>query len=164
MSLRSKKLPKPDYVLLGVVLALVLAGLIVIYSASVVESWENFGNTSYYFVHQLGYGAAIGLLAMYLFSRIDYHVWKKFIPLALLASVVLLLLVKVSQFGFAAGGATRWLQFGPILFQPSEIAKLALVFYLAGWMSQRFHRARGFNHDVLPALLILGLLAVLIIW
>ncbi len=150
--------------LLGIVLALVVAGLIVIYSASVVESWENFGNTSRYFIHQLVYGAGIGLLAMYLCSRIDYHVWKKFIPLALLASIILLLLVKVSQFGFAAGGATRWLQFGPILFQPSEIAKLALVLYLAGWMSERSHRGRGFYYDTLPALVILGVLALLILW
>lgn len=161
---KNKTLQKPDYILLGTIIGLVVAGLIVIYSASVVESLERFHNTSHYFVHQLIYGAGIGLLALYICSRVDYHVWKKLIPLALIATVILLALVKIPQFSFAAGGATRWLQFGPIIFQPSEIAKLVLIFYLAGWMSERSHRGRGFYYDTLPAVVIVGFVAALILW
>ena len=152
-----------DYIFLSLLGALLVIGLIMLWSASTVESQQNFGNTSYYFIHQLTYGVGIGLLGMYILSRIDYHIWKKFIPIALVGTLVALILLKVPGLGFTANGATRWLDLGPILFQPSELAKLAVIMYLAGWMSERGHR-EGFFQSVLPPVIIIGLYSLLILW
>src|SRR6476660_7405332 len=96
-----------DYLFLSLLGGLIVIGLIMLWSASTVESQQNFGNTSYYFTHQLMYGIGIGLLAMYVLSRIDYHIWKKFIPFALAGTLIALILVKVPGIGFGANGATR---------------------------------------------------------
>ena len=159
----SKSKLKVDYIFLGLLGALLVIGLVMLWSASTVESQQNFGNSTYYFTHQLMYGLGLGLLAMFVMSRIDYHVWKKFIPFALGGTLLALLLVKVPGIGFTANGATRWLHIGPIFFQPAELAKLALVIYLAGWMSGRDHH-RGFWHSVFPPVLIIGLYCALILW
>src|SRR5262245_33041202 len=125
-----KQKPKVDYILLILVGVLLSIGLIMLWSASTAESEKDFGNTSYYVIHQLLYGVGIGLVAMWILSRIDYHIWKKFIPAALVVSLIALVLVKVPGIGFSAGGATRWIHIGPIFFQPSELAKAALILYL----------------------------------
>lgn len=152
-----------DYVFLGLLGTLLGIGLVMLWSASTVESQQNFGNTSYYFVHQLMYGVGIGLVAMYIFSRIDYHVWKKIIPFALVGTLIALILVKVPNVGFSANGATRWLDIGPLFFQPAELAKLALIMYLAGWMSERGHH-HGFMQSVFPPVIIISLYCSLILW
>ncbi len=152
-----------DYLFLGLLGGLIVIGLIMLWSASTVESQQNFGNTSYYFTHQLMYGIGIGLLAMYVLSRIDYHIWKKFIPFGIAATLIALLLVKVPGIGFGANGATRWIDIGPLFFQPAEAAKLAIIIYLAGWISTRGH-IKGFFQSVLPPVLIIGLYCLLILW
>jgi cell division protein FtsW len=152
-----------DLIFLSLLGGLLIIGLVMLWSASTVQSQQNFGNTSYYFTHQLLYGIGIGLLGMYVLSRIDYHVWKKLMPFALAATLLALILVKVPGIGFGANGATRWIDIGPIFFQPSEAAKLALIMYLAGWMSERGHH-RGFVKSVLPPVLIIGLFCALILW
>src|ERR1700692_3410703 len=123
---------KADRGLLIITLSLLVYGLIVLYSASTVESYANFGNTNYYIVHQVLYGAVIGLIAMYICSKLDYHIWQKYLPYLIFISLFLLMLVKIPGFGFASGGAARWIRFGPIVFQPAELAKLVIILYLAG--------------------------------
>lgn len=158
------KTRKPvDYLFLSLLGGLLVVGLIMLWSASTVESQQNFGNTSYYFTHQLMYGIGIGLLGMFILSRIDYHVWKKFIPIALVGTLIALVLVKVPGIGFGANGATRWIDIGPLFFQPAEAAKLAVIIYLAGWMSERGHH-KGFFQSVFPPVLIIGLYCLLILW
>ena len=152
-----------DYVFLSLLGSLLAIGLIILWSASTVESQQNFGNTSYYFTHQLLYGVGIGLVGLYIFSRIDYHVWKKLIPFALVGSLIALILIKVPGLGFTANGATRWLDIGPLFFQPAELAKLALIMYLAGWMSERGHH-KGFFQSVFPPVIIIALYSLLILW
>jgi cell division protein FtsW len=152
-----------DYLFLGLLGLLLGTGLVMLWSASTVESQQNFGNTSYYFTHQLLYGVGIGLVGMYILSRIDYHIWKKMIPFALIGTLVALVLVKVPGIGFSANGATRWIDIGPLFFQPSELAKLAIIMYLAGWMSERGHHS-DFWKSVFPPVLIIGLYCLLILW
>ncbi len=159
----SKSRKPVDYIFLATLGALLVIGLIMLWSASTVESQQNFNNFTYYFTHQLLYGIGIGLILMYVVSRIDYHKWKKFIPFALVGTFIALILVKVPGIGFSANGATRWIHVGPFTFQPSEAAKLALVIYLAGWMSERDHH-KGFWHSVFPPVLITGLFCILILW
>ncbi len=137
--------------------------VVLFWSASTVESEKNFGTSSYYIVHQFLYGVGIGGIGLYVLSRIDYHFWQKFIPFGLALSLIALVLVKVPGIGFSANGATRWIGFGPISFQPSEAAKLAVIFYLAGWMSTR-GRLKGFMQSAFPPLLIIALYCLLILW
>ncbi len=155
---------KMDRILLMIVIALVLIGLAMLYSASTVTSYKNFGNTSYYFVHQLLYGALIGSAALYICSRLDYHIWQKMIPLVLLVALILLMLVKVPGIGFAANGATRWIHLGFITFQPAELAKFAIILYTAGWLAKQQTKIKDFYFGLFPALTIIGLFAALIIW
>ncbi len=157
-----RKVPA-DYILLTLTGLLLAIGVIMLWSASTPESQKDFGNNSYYVVHQLLYGVGIGLVAMYILSRIDYHVWRKFVPVALAVSLIALILVKIPGVGFSAGGATRWIHLGPIFFQPAEIAKLALILYLAAWTSERGH-SKGFWESVFPPLTIIGVYAILILW
>lgn len=163
MATKSKTKPL-DYQLLFIVLALLAFGLAVLYSASTVESFKNFGNTSYYIVHQLLYGVAPGLLALYVFSRLDYHKWQKFLPWVVLVSLVLLALVKLSPWGVSFGGAERWLSLGGILFQPAELAKFAIIIYIASWVDKKRHQINDFSFGLLPSLIIIGLYAGLILW
>lgn len=152
-----------DYVFLALLGGLLAIGLIMLWSASTLESQQNFGNNSYYFTHQLFYGVGVGLLGMFILSKIDYHIWKKLIPFALAVTFLLLILVKVPGIGFAANGATRWIHFGPIFFQPSELAKIAIIMYLAGWISTRGHQ-QGFWKSVFPPVLVVGLYCGMVIW
>ncbi len=159
----SKKRNQVDYIFLILTGVLLLIGLVMLWSASTTQAEKDFGNNYYYVLHQLLYGAAIGLVAMYALSRIDYHFWKKLVPVGLIFSFLALIMVKVPGIGFSAGGASRWIHLGPIFFQPSEIAKLSLILYLAAWISERGTH-KSFRESVVPPLVMTGLFAVLILW
>ena len=162
-SKNSKKL-KIDGTFLFITLALLAYGLIVLYSASTVQSFTNFGNTSYYIIHQAVYGALVGLIAMYICSRIDYHFWQKILPVLIFVSLFLLLLVKIPGLGFASGGASRWIRLGPFSFQPAELAKLVIILYLASWVDRKRGQLNDFYYGLLPSLCIITLFALLILW
>lgn len=163
-ALPKKRVAGVDRTLFGVVAGLFIIGLLVLYSASTVESFKDFNSTTYYITHQLLYGGAIGLVCMLVFSRIDYKRLQPLIPFAVIAALVLLILVKVPGLGFSAGGATRWIHMGPIVFQPSEIAKLVIILYIAGWIAKKQAHIKDFTYGVLPSLFITVLFASLILW
>ncbi len=144
-------------------MAILVVGLLVLSSASTVESYNNFGTTTYYFMHQLLYGCLIGLVAMAIISKIDYHYWQKFIIPAIITSIILLILVKVPHIGFSAKGASRWIHLGPIFFQPAEIAKLAVILFTAGWLSKT-GRHSSFKLGLLPALAVIGVIGLMTLW
>ncbi len=162
--MKRSNLKKVDYTFLTLIIVFLILGLAMLYSASTVESYQNFGNTSHFFVHQLIYGVLIGTIAMYLFSKIDYHFWKKIIPFLVGGSLILLIFVKIPGIGFTFGGASRWIKFGPLFFQPAELAKFSAIFYLAGWISSRGQQIKNFYYGILPAISIIGLFALLILW
>lgn len=153
-----------DSILLIIVGLLLATGLLVLYSASTVQSFKDFGNTTHYIMHQLLYGGLVGVVGLYICARLDYRIWGKLVPVALLVAAILLVLVKVPGIGFSANGATRWIHLGPIVFQPGEMAKAALLFYIAGWVSKRQHSMNDFVYGILPTLFITGLFALLILW
>lgn len=144
--------------------ALLGFGLIALYSASAVESYQNFGNTTHYIYHQLLYGAVLGLICMWITAKIDYHLWQKYLPGLLLLSLVLLAAVKLSNLGFGSGGAERWLKLGPLTFQPSELAKLVIIFYIASWVDKRRHQLNDFYFGLLPTISIIVIYSCLILW
>jgi len=161
--IKKKSLPKMDYGLLGTVLFLVVFGLLALSSSSSVLSFERFGYNHFYVLRQIMFGAIPGLLLLYFFSRIDYHVWQKFAPLLIGIGIILLAVVLIPGVGFKVGNARRWIDFGYFLFQPSEFVKLALVFYLASWYDKRQHHATDLYYGFLPTLFIVGLISGLII-
>lgn len=160
----TKKNQKIDYVLLVLALLLLAVGLVSLYSASAVESFKRAGNSVYYIQKQLFGGVILGLIGMYLASRIDYHFWQKKLPLLIIISVGLLAATKLTPLGIEAGGASRWLDFKITTFQPSELAKLVLVFYMAAWVGKKGKEINDFTLGLLPSLIILGLFAGMILW
>lgn len=152
-----------DKTLLVVTSTLLIFGLVMIASAGVVYGETRFADPYYFFKRQLLYGVLPGLFVLYLLQRIDYHFWKKVAVPAFLVSVVCLLLVFVPGVGSNIYGASRWIQLGPFSFQPSEMAKLATIIYLAAWLESRgTSRIKDVFEGMLPFLGIMGLIGFLI--
>lgn len=130
-----------DLPFLALVLLLTAVGLVMVLSASYASAYYNLesgvdtaGNPYYYFLRQLAFAAA-GVVAMFVVSKIDYQRLRLLSVPALMGSIVLLLLV-FTPLGRSGGGARRWLWLG-IRFQPSEIAKVAVIMFFAARLSKR---------------------------
>jgi len=121
-------------VLILVTMGLVAFGLVMVYSATSASAALANGDPAYYLKRQAIY-AVLGLVLMVVCSRIDYRALRALAPVLMVTSVLLLLAVLVM--GRAANGASRWLSFGPLIFQPSELAKLALAIWAAGYLARR---------------------------
>ncbi len=160
----AKRYHEPDYVLIAIFAVLVVFGLVMLSSAGVAMGYEKFGDSYYYLKHQVFYGLIPGLFLLFLTSRIDYRYWRRLALPLLALSILLLILVFIPGLGSAYGGASRWLNFGGILFQPTEIIKLTFIIYLAAWLEKRNEKEiSDFSIGFLPFIAILGLIAVLII-
>jgi len=158
-----KKTTGPDRILLGTVVTLVLLGLVILASASVVISQENFGESYYYLRHQVLYGAALGILLAWIAYKIPFKWWEKLSLPILLLGFLLLILVFVPDIGYGRGGASRWIQIADISLQPSEIAKLGFILYLAAWLRHKEKKFSRMSESLLPFLFISGLLGFFLI-
>lgn len=147
----NRKMGKPDYSLLAAVLFLTVFGLITLYSTSAYNGRVRFHDSAYYFKKQL-FATALGLAAMYVVSRLDYHRLSRLAVPAYLVSLGLsgaVLLV-----GSSYNGSKRWLSLGPLSFQPAEYAKLAVILLLAYLVSTRKNsRGLGMIFVVMGAVL-----------
>jgi cell division protein FtsW len=117
-----------------VTLGLVAFGLVMVYSATSASAALANGDPAYYLKRQAVY-AFLGLVAMAVCARLDFHRLRSLAPALMVSSIVLLLAVLV--LGQATNGARRWISFGPAQFQPSELAKLALAVWAASYLSRR---------------------------
>jgi cell division protein FtsW len=142
--------------LLVAVLALVAIGVVMVYSASSVRALLSSNDPARYGIAQAVF-AAIGLSAMVVMSRIDFRVYRYFAIPAYVGALVLLALVLVPSIGFEAGGSRRWLQL-PVIgnFQPAEVAKLAIILYLAHWLDRRGRAAHGLRGGLIPFALLVA--------
>ena len=153
---------EPDWWLLAILLTLVMFGLVMVYSSSFGLAIAEGGTTYQYLLRQSIY-AGIGLLGMVVAMRIDYHVLRRWAFPAIAFSVLLLAaLILVPGLGTEVYGAKRWIYVGPISIQPSEIAKLALVIYLASWLSGKGTRIRSFSYGMVQFAVVMGLLIGLV--
>ncbi len=148
-----------DAVLVGVVVALVAFGVVMVYSASAVYANRMFEDGNHYLVRQAIF-AAVGLPLMGIGASIDYH-RLRVLTYPILAITVLLLLYVAIGFGRTAGGASRWISVGPFNVQPSEVAKVAIIFWLAYSLSKKRDRIRSFSVGFLPHVLMAGFLMLL---
>lgn len=150
-----RKYHQPDWVLFGMVLALVAVGCILLSSASVVVASDRFSDSYYYVKLQLLRGILPGVALAVVCSFIDYHVWRKFAKVFLIGALILLIVVLIPGIGTATKGAQRWIGLGFFSFQPSEIVKLFLVIYLAAWMTKHEQAIREKWKTFLPFLFLI---------
>lgn len=159
---RKRNRPTSDYWLLGAVILMSLLGLIMVMSSSVIVSYERFGSNYVYFTRQFIY-FGLGILAMTITSIIDYRFWRKNATIFMIIGLVLLVLVFIPGIGVKLGGAHRWIGFGPVTIQPSEVIKLVFIIYLAAWLESRGKNIREFKEVFMPFIIMVSLLGVLIL-
>jgi cell division protein FtsW len=150
-----------DKWLFGSTLLLVLIGVVMVFSASAVMAGERFGSAYYFLLRQLGWALA-GLAAMTLSARLDYRVWKKPAIVFTFLGVTTLLLVAVFFFD-RSHNTHRWFRLGFASFQPSELAKPALILFLAFFLADRMKAIDDWRHTLLPAIVPPVLFCVLIV-
>lgn len=151
------KKPHFDYTMLTVVLLLVSIGLILLYSTSAYNGQVKF-HDSFYYLKKQGFATALGIAGMFVMAGIDYHKW---VPLAGLGYLTALVLsVAVIFVGDEYNGSKRWLSLGPVSFQPSEFAKVALILFMACLVTKNAKKMGMFSTLVkvmIPVLPIVGL-------
>lgn len=143
--------------------ALIVAGLFLLSSASVAVSAKKYGTIYYYSLRQL-FAALLGLAALFIVHYVPYHFLRR-IALPLFAvSLIFLTLVFVPHIGLSLGGAQRWINLGILSFQPSEIAKVAFVIFLAWWFDRAgSQKIRSFRYGFLPFLAFVGVVGGLVL-
>ena len=127
---KKKKIAYFDYNLLFLIIFLLSFGLVMLYSSSAYISANKYGDDAYYLKRQLR-NIGLGAVMMFIMAKIDYRIWKKFGTLAYFGSFVLCILVFLPGIGSSSHGSSRWIDLGPVSFQPSEVAKLGIIIFLA---------------------------------
>jgi cell division protein FtsW len=150
----------PDRLLCGAALTLTSFGVVMVFSAGAAYAARTYGDWTYFLKREAIYGV-LGLLAFTFAVRTDYSVYRRLSYPLLALSVGLL--GAVLAVGSRAGGAIRWLRLGPVSFQPSEMAKFALVLYLSVLLSRQKEKVREFSMGFLPPLLMTGMFLVLVL-
>jgi cell division protein FtsW len=129
-----------------------------VYSASAIIAADRFGDPLFFLKKQL-FWALLGVGAMWVAMTVDYRRLQRLVIPLLIAAFVLLVLVLVPPFGQAINGTRRWFRAGPLSFQPVELAKLALVVYLAAFLTRQGEVIESFRRGLLPLLLVAGAMA-----
>jgi len=144
----------PDIVLIIAVMTLCVFGLLMVFSSSMSET----DSTTYFFLHQL-LAFGVGLAAMFLGYVIDYRTWRdRAYQIFIVAAILLLAVLVIGE--ESGGGSRRWLFSSS--FQPSEVAKLAIIFFAARWLPHKGDDVRSLWYGLAPYALILGLIVALI--
>ena len=150
---------QPDYTILVAVVSLASVGILMVYSSSAMRGYLSSANDTFAIVGPQIQWALLGIVAMIVTMRVDYRYLRIVSVPFFVVAVVLLVLVLLPAMGplqpKIVGGSARWLQLGPLpAIHPAEIAKLALIVYLAHWMARRGTRIHGFLGGTVPFLVI----------
>jgi len=143
-------------------LALLVMGVVMVYSTSYIMAMNRFGDEFFFMKKHLTY-AFIGLVAFVAASRVPYTLYRKLVYPILILSAILLVLIYVPGIGLKAGGSRRWIHLGPMAFQPSEPAKLAVVVFLAYSLSGKVDKIKDFYFGFLPNIIIPGVIISLVL-
>ncbi|MEK7580512.1 MAG: putative lipid II flippase FtsW [Patescibacteria group bacterium] len=154
---------QPDYIFIATAIIILFTGLVVLSSASTVVGFQKFGDSYYFFKHQLLVGVLPGLILFYLAAKLDYQILKKIALPFFIITIILSFLVFLPVIGFSSGGAHRWIRVGGFIFQPSELLKLGFLLYLASWLDARPNRVRSWQEGFLPFIVVLVLVSLPII-
>lgn len=159
---------RPDFILLGTTIVLLIFGILILASVSASISQERFGTTYYFLNHQIIFGVIPGIILVFFAFKINLDSLRKWAPLILFGNLILLSLVFLPKIGTTAGGATRWLDLGPISFQPSEFLKLTFILYLATWLSSKAERVgqkklpNNFSQTLIAFLIVVAIIGLLL--
>lgn len=147
-----------DYPFLILVIVLMAIGLLMLFSASYAAAYydKNIRNSTFYFTRQALFAAA-GVGAMFGISFMDYRRLRILSPLLMIGAIALLILVLI--IGEGNFGEKRWIDFGIIRFQPSEIAKVAVIFFFSSMISVNPEKMKTFRYGVLPFIIVLAVIA-----
>ena len=152
-----------DIPFLLLTLLLTVMGPVMLFSASFPSAYYESGDPTYYLKRQ-GLFALMGLVAMVVVSRINYQRWRGAGKILMGLAIFLLVLVLIPHVGITHNNATRWLgKDGVLTFQPSEIAKLAVIVYFADTISKKKNKMETFREGILPYAVLLGVIAVLML-
>ena len=145
-----------------ITMMLVAAGIIMIYSASSIYAYSSMGDSLYFLKRHLLY-LAVGFIMMLFAMVYDLKKLQKLAKPIILVSIFLLLLVLIPHIGRETAGARRWFKLGPVNFQPSEFAKIAIIIYMADFVSRKGISVKNFFKSYLPAMMILGAVLALVL-
>jgi cell division protein FtsW len=155
--------PSPEYDHLLMISALLLLGLglVMVFSASGVLASDKYHDPAFFLKKQLVY-AAVGVGLMFFVRRIPYQTYDRLVYVILFISLVLLILVLIPGIGVRIRSAARWIKLGPLVIQPSEFAKLAIIIFLAYSMARKQEKIRFFSIGFLPHIVVAGIFILLI--
>ncbi len=152
---RCTLLPKvrsaPDLLLIGATVSLLIVGLIMVFSASAVWADYRFDDSFFFLKRQLFF-AGLGLIAMFFMMNIDYWNWREMAKIFLIICFGLLILVLIPGVGLVRGGAQSWLGVGAFSIQPSEFMKIAMIFFLAKYLSDKQKYVTTWKKGLFPTL------------
>jgi cell division protein FtsW len=154
MKLILKKLDEYDLVIMLMAIALTCFGVVMVYSASSVMAAKRF-HDGFFFLKRQGLFALLGLGIMLVVMRVDYHKWKRLAVPALLLCLVLLVLVLIPGIGGKIGGSSRWIRLPGFNLQPSEMAKLALIMYMAYSLDKKQDKVKSLTAGFIPYMIVL---------
>jgi cell division protein FtsW len=158
-SFKLKKKVDPVIPTIGFILSII--GLVMILSSSQIVAADKFGDAYYFFTRQL-MAWVLGLGAFFYFLRIPLERLYEGRSFFLIATLILLILVFVPGIGGETASVYRWVGWGALRFQPSEVAKLFLIIYFSGWLAAKGDMVRSFKKGLLPFLMVLGAVGFLI--
>ncbi len=141
---------------------LLLLGLLMVLNTTYFLGIEKKGDAFHFFKLHLAHIGA-GFIILMLLSQFSLAGLRRIVMPLFIVSVVMLALLYVPGLGLMKGGARRWLKLGPVIAEPSELVKFALVFFLASFLSKRQERMREFTHGPLAAFLIVGPITLMIL-
>lgn len=145
-----------DYWILFTVLVLLAMGTIMVFSASSYSA-QFYQNNKYHYLFRQLLWSALGVISMFIFSKLDYHRIAAASPILIIISTVMLTLVIIPGIGYVSNDARRWFNLGFTTFQPSEFTKIAMILFLSFSLSKNSERLKSFTKGLLPYLLIIGL-------
>src|SRR5208282_1283468 len=142
------------------VLTLICIGIVMIYSASCVNAMQTYGDSLYYLKRHMLF-LVLGMVASFFVLRVDYRQIQPYARMMIGICIVLLVLVLIPHIGNESYGARRWFKLGVFHFQPSELAKLAMIIYTADFLDRKQQVIKSFWQGFLPPLLVMGVLCAL---
>lgn len=157
-----KRYKSVDLTLLTCVVLLVLIGIMMVFSSSYYYALEHENNKFHYLTRDVFF-AGVGFIAMLITMNVPYTFYRKISRPMMVVSIILLALLFVKPFGKTVNGATRWLDIGPTTLMPSEVAKFAVIIFVADLLERKRHVIHKFKEGLLPFLGLIMVLAGLII-
>jgi len=146
--------------LLIVTATLLAFGVVMVYSSSAIYAREIYGDAAYFLKRHLVY-LAVGVVCFFAVLGLEEGVIRRWAKPLMAIVLLMLLLVLIPGIGHRVSGARRWFKLGPLSFQPSEVAQLAIILYLADVLTRKRSLLQDFFQGVLPALMVLGATVVL---